>query len=883
MSRISQRSLFRAAVALFALLVSPAFVLAGTVDGTVTDLGGEAMPGVLVEIEGTTLYGLTEGDGSYSIANVPAGEQTVRAALDGFRTATAIVDMTADGTATADLTLELDVLNFDSVVVTASANQDSKLESSVSVSSLSLDTVNQAAPRSTAEVFRNLPGVRSESTGGEGNANIAVRGLPVAAGGAKFLQLHEDGLPVMEFGDIAFGNADIFVRTGPSLQRIEAVRGGSASTFASNSPGGIINLISKTGQTPGGSMAVMGGLGYDTTRVEFSYGDRVGDDWSYHVGGFYRVGEGVREAGYQAEEGGQIKLNLTRYFDNGYVRFYFKRLDDRAIGYLPMPVQATGTNSSPNLGGFSAFDPSTDTPHSVYFLRDFGLDGQNNARTTDIADGMRPVQTTVGAELSFEILGGWELTERFRVASTSGRFVSPFPAEVAGAGGIAESIGGAGSSLVYANGPSGGGAYDGTVIRTHLFNTEINDFGNYTNDLQLARDFDLENGTLNLRLGYYKASQTINMDWVWNSYLMELQGNNAALLDVVDGAGSVVSQNGLYAYGVPYWGNCCQRSYDTEYDIDAPYIALSLELGRLSLDGSVRFDSGDAFGTYAGTVQGTKDVDGDGSISAVEQSVSLIDNGNPLPVNYGWDYTSYSLGANYLFTDDLAGFARVSRGGRANADRLLFGSVQPDGSVREEDAVDLVDQFEVGVKWRGPSLSLFATAFFAETEEQNFEATSQRFLDRVYEAQGLEIELAYQRGAFFFTGGVTFTDAEIVSDDITPQNVGNTPRRQADVVYQLTPQYRGQRFTAGLNVLGTTDSYAQDSNELQMPGFDQVNLFAEFGVAENLTLLLGVNNLFDEFGITESEEGSIVANQVNIIRARSIPGRSAALTLRYDF
>ena len=35
------------------------------------------------------------------------------------------------------------------------------------------------------------------------------------------------------------------------------------------------------------------------------------------------------------------------------------------------------------------------------------------------------------------------------------------------------------------------------------------------------------------------------------------------------------------------------------------------------------------------------------------------------------DYWSYSSGANYLLTDNLAVFARVSRGSRANADRLV--------------------------------------------------------------------------------------------------------------------------------------------------------------------------------------------------------------------
>ena len=68
----------------------------------------------------------------------------------------------------------------DEIVVTAVARGQNRLNSSVTVSSLSNDDIAKAAPRSVAEIFRNLPGIRSESSGGEGNANISVRGLPVA-------------------------------------------------------------------------------------------------------------------------------------------------------------------------------------------------------------------------------------------------------------------------------------------------------------------------------------------------------------------------------------------------------------------------------------------------------------------------------------------------------------------------------------------------------------------------------------------------------------------------------------------------------------------------------------------------------------------------------
>lgn len=72
-------------------------------------------------------------------------------------------------------------LGFERILVTGAVSRNQTvMQSSVSVSTLTFEDIDASAPRSTAEVFRMLPGVRSEASGGEGNANIAVRGLPVA-------------------------------------------------------------------------------------------------------------------------------------------------------------------------------------------------------------------------------------------------------------------------------------------------------------------------------------------------------------------------------------------------------------------------------------------------------------------------------------------------------------------------------------------------------------------------------------------------------------------------------------------------------------------------------------------------------------------------------
>jgi len=779
---------------------------------------------------------------------------------------------------------------LDEIVVTAVAGSSTTLRSSVSVTTLNAEAVEDLAVRSTAEIFRAIPGIRSESSGGEGNANIAVRGIPISTGGAKFLQLQEDGLPVLEFGDIAFGNADIFTRYDATIARVQAVRGGSASTLASNSPGGVINFITQTGEQDGGSLSLTRGLDFDTTRGDFQVGGRISDTTYGSIGGFYRAGEGAREAGYTGERGGQIRASLTREFENGYIRLSGKYLNDKAIGYLPSPIQVTGTNSDPNWGPLAGYDASDQTLHSALFRRSPGLDGNNAPRVSDIGDGMHPEVLQAGLEASFDLGGGWTLTDRFRIANTSGGFVSPFTAGVVTGAAAATAIGGPGSTARYANGPNQGQPFpttangNGLVAQIVLFDVDINDFGNMANDLKLTRDFDVGGGTLAASFGYYRSSQSIDMDWLWNSFLLEVSGDNAALIDVFNSAGVAQTQQGLVGYGATFFGNCCRRSYDVSYDIDAPYVALSWDAGDLIVDASVRYDSGSASGSYTDGIVTTRDISGDGIIQPPERLVTVIDFANVRPVDYEWDYFSYSVGANYRINDDIAVFGRASRGGRANADRLLFSpSITRSGDILNDDAaVDMVDQYEAGIRYRGP-VQLFATAFFARTEETNFEATTQTFTDAEYEARGVELEAFYSRDGFDFTGGVTWTDAEIVKDALNPGNVGNTPRRQADWVYQGTGSYSWGALRVGANVIGTTDSFAQFNNDLVLPGYVIVNPFVTYDLTETASLALNVNNVFDEFAVTESEEGSIVNNTTNILRARTLNGRTASLTLRYQF
>ena len=174
------------------------------------------------------------------------------------------------------------------------------------------------------------------------------------------------------------------------------------------------------------------------------------------------------------------------------------------------------------------------------------------------------------------------------------------------------------------------------------------------------------------------------------------------------------------------------------------------------------------------------------------------------------------------------------------------------------------------------------TYFDAETDEEKaFEVTTQEFLQNAYESSGIEIEGDYDFGnGLGIRGSLTLTDAEIV-DTASGDNIGNTPRRQADYIFNITPSYSTDNWEAGLNFVGTDEVFVQDNNDLKFDSYVVTNMFANWYVNDNFSVSLNANNLFDEDGFTEGEEGS--ASDGDIVRLRSINGRTTSVTLRYDF
>lgn len=771
-----------------------------------------------------------------------------------------------------------------------------RLETSISVSSVSGEMIQNTNPTNIAEIFRQLPGIRSESSSGGGNSNINVRGIPVSTGGAKFLSFQEDGLPVLLFGDHLFAPADGFVKADGTLARVESVRGGTASTLTTNGPGGIINLIGKTGKQGGGNVMISSGLDYDDFRIDADFGATIGDDLYFHIGGHYQQGGDFRDSGYDPIQGGQVRVSLTKEFDGGYVRLIGKMIDKKEQAYFPQLVSRTddGTGRGVVGNGLGTFSVRDNSNYSNLTRFGLAVNGRAELEPYDAADGLDHQVRALGFETNFDLGGGITLDTKTRYQDISGQFLGFFtdsalrPADLAGS--------------TYFNGPLAGQAVtaanlpNGVASNIAVFDVNLDDMSNFANDIRLSKSFDLSGSSLDLTVGHFFMNQNFQQDWHW-SRIVTTAENDAALIST---PGAI---NGLAGVNQAFGWDGSNRNYDLEAQVSSPFAALAWSNDALSIDGSIRYDQMSQNGVRLAAAGGAFDLNNDGAITGSEATVSLNRGVADATADLTADNFAWSIGANYLLGDSFSVFARASSGASFNFDRALDFPVRDGtGALRpgaEGAYVDNVDQYELGFKLQGAalgggSLDVYGTAFLSKTEETNIVITPPSGQVREYEAKGIELETYYRNGVFNLYATATYTDAEITdaldaAGNTVAALVGNRPQRQAELIWAVTPTLDFDRFSLTASWVGTTDSFASDFNDLRQRGYSVVHLTGAVNLTDSLQLSLNVNNLFNATGITESANdgrNGIDTNgdgRLDTTIGRSIFGRTTVARLRYSF
>ncbi|MBD3289299.1 TonB-dependent receptor plug domain-containing protein [candidate division KSB1 bacterium] len=879
------------------MLLLSSFVLAqttGKIEGTVEDAEGQQLVGANVYLQGTTLGSSTDRDGAFTIESVPPGNYTIQVRFLGYKTAVAEVQVTAGETVTRNFTLESDVLDMEALVVTGTINPLKKIESSVAIATVNKQEIERRAPRNTADLLKAIPGFYVESSGGEGGNNLFARGIP-ADGSFRYVSLQEDGLPVFEDGELMFGNADLFLRVDETVDRMEAVRGGTASIFASNAPGGIINFISKTGGNKLGGVAKLTLGDYGLYRTDFNIGGPMSENWRFNIGGFYRHDDGVRPPGFTANQGGQIKGNFTRLLGDGYFRVNFKFLDDKNIFYLPIPLK--NPDDPEAIEGFDA-NYGTMTSIDMNYLSVPTPKGESFEKNLD--NGMHPQIKALGGEFFYEFDNGWTVKNAFRYTDTNEEFnaifslsdpflASAYAADIMGGveGAASYQYRFARSGDVITNPDDLNG--NGLVAEVGWWSVSL-PMSNFANDLQFSKSF----GNHNLTLGFYHTDWKVNSLWYWQDVLAEVQGgqdDNTRALDLVlmDGAGQEVvsvTHNGLSRIGSTY----------NRYKLDAVSKALYLN-DEFMLNDQLRFDAGIRyeFGRVNGFTENSEEFDLGDETTLADDNV-LYGNGTFNPYDWDYDEIAFSVGANFKMSEGMAFFGRGSKGFRTPDDQHFVFNAP--GSYKVEDVL----QFEGGIKYASPHLAVFASLFAIQFENIPFsdEVVEEGEIVRAFrfansQTLGAELEAIVQFGNFGLDLTATLQDPKykdyLIFDYDDPQAepteldfTDNQVRRIPRIFGEVAPSYK----LGDLNIYASYrffgERYVDDANNNKLPAWAAINAGVSYRLGDFLLALNGAN-LTNTIGLTEGNPraGQVIGAVKDIYMARPILGRTFTTSITYNF
>lgn len=800
-----------------------------------------------------------------------------------------------------------DTLN--TIVVTASVGNKSKLDTSVSISSVDASVIDNFHPQSEGDLLRLLPGLQPSVTGPGGNGNFAVRGLPVATGGATFVQLQEDGLPLTLYGDIQFGNNDYWTKFSPTDERVEAIRGGTAATLASQAPGAVVNYISKTSRSEGGYIQVEAGTNYDYKKFSFLDSGILSDSVYYNIGGYYDVGHGGHHAGYNVSDSYLIKGNITKEFEGGqgYFRLLFKVADTREpndTGGLICGSISGGVAS--NITTCPGFDIRSQSNYSLYNANVKYVDYNSGGVAEVPLAGITTKEKALQAQLHYEFGDSLTLDNNARYAKMSGGFASNFFSIAPISGLIGSTVnGGVVARAVYSAGPNMGQDVSEPFYNSNVnVYTHIRSLDSFANDLKLNGKTELGgNANASLTAGVFFMSQQIAMDWHPNQFRSQASGDNPSPIDLLDSSGNLLSAAGFTGYN-NNWGSCCARTYDYTFSDTAPYADLILDVDRFELDASIRHDinHGSGSGTKSTGTTHYMPQTATNPVTGATQTVNVpyfLPDSAPEVLNYTKPLTSWSVGASFKPTDNLNLFVRASKGTRFNADRLTFGgNFNPDGTLNTagETAVsDNVYQYEIGLKNRGNigmahytvELTVYSSHFNITTYELNpnvcgplgFSGGTCPISDN-YKTKGAEFYGTLRVGGLNLIANMTYNKAKKQSQSTGPFIRSNGI---PDLSYSLAANYQvGDAASLGFNLAGVTST--TNSNNVVFPGSSIVSANLKLYPMKNFELGLNVYNLFNKVALLGPDHANEIVNGSTFVGTASAAyGRLVTASAKFSF
>ncbi len=882
------------------LLLSLCFTLlsiglfAQKISGTVKDSDGSSIIGASVLVKGTNNGTTTDENGAFTLDNVARGS-TLVVSFVGFKT----VEVNADGS--ISVTLEgSDAL--DEMVVTGVFDPRTRMQASVAISTLNAAQLDRIVPSSSVDLLKNMPGVYVNSAKGEVGSAVYTRGLNYN-GGFFYVSMQEDGLPVLGISGLL--QPDAFLRADATIQRVEVVRGGTASILGPNAPGGLFNYVSKKGgQTLGGEVRTRVGLEGNGQnlylRGDFNIGGPLSKDKSltFNVGGFYRNADGPKNPGYKLSYGGQVKANVIKQYNSGSIKVYAKLLDDNTAPFEFTP--STSFTSPQAAPGFN--NTSSTLVQSLQYTIPKTLTGLDR----DINYDTRKVQgyNELAAGFSWEqrFGEGWTFNNNFRISNKDNinqttAVVFPFRVDQLTFYGVGGNVGRMGTYEFYD--PTTGKSY-GTVQqlsptapgppRVIAGSLSLPGSAIMPNAVLYNPNPYSENGLNDIMNQATITKKLSNMTFTGGLYAVSSKATRLTLIPAAQTFATVESQPKTVAIrytnlagvkhdltnkqGIMNVGGGGLYNNEATINQTAFFLGHNWDISdKLNVDWGIRAENFRIKSSFTTPKRGTDSklgADGD-SLTLYDSRVFTRNSEQSYDKKLGFgDVFSYSLGANYKVSDVFAVYGRFSQG-RKTPDLSYFMDIanqQLTSGISVE--AQNIQMAELGLKFKNDKFSLFATPFYTlASNVPNFQIFQNADLTyyappRVYQkirTAGLELEgNAVLTKNFSIRAVATFQNS--VADSFSvylaktngsadDEKVSYHGKKNDNIgtMIVITPTYTAGDFFASINYQYMGKRWANVGNAFQLPAFSAFDLNMGYTISKRIQLNASINNVLNTYGV----------------------------------
>lgn len=770
----------------------------------------------------------------------------------------------------------------DIIVVGTAGGGTRRQDASFAVTTLSNEAIERAAPNSTADLLRTVPGVMAESSGGQNGANIFVRGYP-SGGDAQFVTFQYSGTPIFAPPTLSFLENSQLIRLDETVQRVEAVRGGTGSLFSNGQPGLTVNVVPRTGSSTFKGLAKVSYTTFDEIRGDAWISGPLSEDTGFMIGGYYAQSNGIRDPRYRAEQGGQITANISHDFGNrGSVQVYARYLNDRGQWLLPIPVVVNGEKTS-EYPGFDAGTGTLNGPDTRAVQNVVG-------RTVDLQDGRGAKVINTGFNFDYEVFDGIRVRERMSYlgGNADTRGLVPVEAPVSAAV-MATRLAGTGATVTAlryaADGTAVAGGANAQVMRAGIWEVRKK-LTSFVSDSAL----EWKSGGNTLTGGFYYTAYSSFDQWALGNQVLLAAEPNARRLDMVVNNAAGVSQQATLRGFTSGPAFQVRGHYDGQdvafYAVDEFQIT-----PELRIDGGVRWqrhiiDAVLATSGAGGNLDGNPNTLYDNTVTTI---------GTPRTIKYRDDAWSWTAGVNYDFSREIGVFARYSRGnGFPQFDNLREASATNIANKTGLAAVAEVDTYEGGIKLSSRFANLYATVF-----HNKFDGLSTTTLinnvpvssNGGAKATGVELEGQIRPfEGFSLTAAGTYLDGtyrDFFTGNGTIDNTGNQVQRQPKWAWRVTPAVDVPLGNVRPSVFATLqytgDRFSDPENLQILPSFYQLDAGVSVTVADRFKLAVTGNNLTDELGLTEQNPRIIGGQGQGVILARPILGRSFRFSAAVEF